>query len=407
MGQRLLTMTMKELDRTKTIERIRQGELTVALAAESLAMSERQLYRCLKRYAEAGDEGLIHRLRGKASNAGYSIHERKTVVQLYDQLYPDYGPTLFAEMLAEHHAMQVSPETLRQWLMAESRWAGTRAKRPHRQHRERRSAIGALVQLDGSPHDWFEERGPSCTLLLMVDDASSRSHMRLAPSETTRWIFVLLQQYFMRFGLPTALYSDHGSVFDGGTTHTDYQRALIALGVQYIFAHSPQAKGRVERNNATHQDRLVKALRRENISDIDRANAFLHDVYTDRHNRAFAHTDNLPDVHRPLGNRALERILCFETTRKVTNDYTISLGGKYIQLLRGEASLPPPRTTVIVRRYLDDSLHVSWNENELPYSLAVDRPKLTHISHRKPAAEHPWRHKLVGKGSLTWGVKTK
>lgn len=359
MHERTLTMTTKELERAKVIERIEQGELTVQLAAESLRMSERHLYRCLKRYHDGGDAGLVHCLRGKPSNAGYSSHERKTVVQLYDQLYPDYGPTLFAEMLAEPHAMCIAPETLRQWLMAASRWAGTRAKRPHRKHRERRSAIGALIQLDGSPHDWFEGRGPRCTLLLIVDDASSRSHMHFAPGETTREVFLLLQQYFTHYGLPNAIYTDHGSVFDGGATHTDYQRALTCLGIQYIFAHSPQAKGRVERNNATHQDRLVKALRRENISTIDNANAFLHDDYIERHNRGFAHIDQLPDVHRSLGHRDLASILCFETTRKVANDSTISLDGNYVQLLRGPAPSrhPTPRSSSVVTSMIHSISH--------------------------------------------------
>jgi len=394
-----LTMNQKERDRLKVLTQIQQNELSVALAAENLHLSERQLYRLLNRYDEQGDAGLVHRLRGRPSNHAHDKMDKAKAVRLYRERYPDYGPTLFSEVLADEHDLEVAPETLRRWLSAASLWAGSRRKRPHRRYRERRTAIGSLVQFDGSPHDWFEGRGPNCTLLVVIDDASSRVFLRFVESENTRDVLLTLRSYFELYGLPRAFYTDRGSVFYGEDKPTEYQRAMKTLGVETIFANSPQAKGRVERNNRTHQDRLVKALRRHNIGQMVAANRFLDHIYHAEHNRDFAHAAGLPDLHRSIEGIDLKNILCFETSRQVRNDYTITLDAQYLQLERGAAPLPPPKREVIVRRWLDDSLHLFWNEHELKYTALTSKPKSqAPAPPSRPAANHPWRRRAVGKG---------
>jgi len=394
-----LTMNQKERDRLKVLTQIPPNELTRAFAAETLHLSERQLYRLLNRYREQGDAGLVHRLRGRPSNHAYDKTDKAKALRLYRERYHDYGPTLFSEVLTDEHGLEVAPETLRRWLSAASLWAGSRRKRPHRRHRERRSAIGSLVQLDGSPHDWFEGRGPDCTLLVAIDDASSRVFLRFAESENTRDVFLALRSYFELYGIPRAFYTDRGSVFFGEDKPTEYQRAMKALGVETIFAHSPQAKGRVERSNRTHQDRLVKALRRHQISQMAAANRFLEQTYHAEHNRDFAQLDGLPDLHRSIDGIDLKNILCFETSRQVRNDYTITLDAQYLQLERGDAPLPPPKREVTVRRWLDGSLHLFWNEHELKYATLKSKPvPQTSTTPPRPTSDHPWRRRPVGKG---------
>lgn len=390
-------MNQKERDRLNLLNQIKKNELTITSAAEGLHMSERQLYRILQRYQKLGDAGLVHRLRGRPSNHAHANAAKVKAVRLYRERYHDYGPTLFSEMLADVHDLTIAPETLRRWLMAAGLWAGSRRKRPHRRHRERRTTIGSMVQLDGSLHDWFEGRGPSCTLLVAIDDASSRSFLRFVESENTRDVLLTVRFYFQRYGIPRAFYTDRGGVFFGEDKLTDYQRAMKALGVETIFAYSPQAKGRVERSNRTHQDRLVKALRRHRICTLDTANRFLEKTYLAEHNQAFACTDGLGDLHRTADGIDLNNILCFETTRQVRNDYTITLGAQYVQLQRGEVPLPLPKRQVIVRRWLDDSLHIFWNDQELRYTMLTTKPeRVRSIEHPRSAENHPWRRRWVG-----------
>jgi hypothetical protein len=406
-NQTTLTMSHKEREHLKVIHRVLKHELNCEEAAAALGLSVRQIYRIRDRYASDGDEGLIHRLRGATSNFGYGYTVRKRVIALYREQYSDYGPTLFAEKLEEHHSNLLSlipnHETIRRWLLTSGDWATERVRRVHRRKRERRDAIGSLLQFDGSDHDWFERRGPRCCLLVAIDDASGRVLMRFAPSENTRDVLLTLRAYVAKYGIPHELYTDRAGVYHtkDGKYLTDVGRALTRLGVKMITAHSPQAKGRVERSNRTHQDRLVKALRQEGISTIEAANRFLERVYLNDHNRRFALTEGLKDSHRPSAGLDLENIFCFETTRRVYNDYTITLGAAFIQLERSKkVSLPPPGQTVTVRHHLDDdSLHIFWNEQELHYSSVKERPKQQTPPTRPPSSNHPWRLlKQIGKG---------
>jgi len=411
--EEILTMSYKERDRLKVLARVKQGELTRRLAAESLGVTERQLYRMLSRYKNQGDKGIIHGLRGRpGSNRSYSLEVRAQVMRLFREQYSDYHPTLLSEVLLTEHQIDISRQTLSRWLQAEGVWAGVRKDRPHRRKRERRAAIGDLIQFDGSHHDWFEGRGPECCLLVAIDDASGRVFLRFAESENTQDVLLTLRDYMTRYGIPRQIYTDYGSVYhipvpasrrfsktgNEGVRLTDTGRALKRLAVEHIFAHSPQAKGRVERSNRTHQDRLIKALRRKGISTILQANRFLEECYIGDHNKRFARAEGLQDLHRSVDGVDLKNIFCFETQRSVYNDYTITLEAQFIQLERSvgkEASpLPAPRQSVIVRRWIPDgSLHIFWNEHEISFTPIAKRPAPPPRQNPGIQATHPWRHK--------------
>jgi len=392
-------MSVKERDKLKIIQLIDTGNLTYTEAADLMGVSERHLYRIMHRYRTDGDAGLIHKLRGRTSNRGFAPEVRKCIIDLYRVKYSDYGPTYFSEMVYTDLDIHINDETVRQWLLQEGLWKPTRKGRKHRKKRPRHTAIGSLIQIDGSHHKWFEDRGPECCLIVFIDDASSRVFLRFAPSENAHDLLYALWLYIVRYGIPKAIYIDRGSVFYASDKKlTDFTRALTKLNIKPIFARSPQAKGRVERSNRTHQDRLIKALRRENIASIEQANQYLDTVYNSEHNNRFAHCDDLPDIHRSSDDIDLDNIICFETTRCIYNDYTIRLKTQPIQLLSSDAPLPPPRTHVTVRRWLDGSLHIFWKEHELKFDILDKEPKPKQRTIRPPAQNHPWRTKMVGRG---------
>jgi hypothetical protein len=313
-------------------------------------------------------------------------------------------------MLLDYHRREIDPDTLRRWLAAAGLWKGARAPRRHRKKRARREAMGALVQFDGSFHDWFEGRAPACCLLVAIDDASGRVFMRFAESENTRDVLLTLWAYCERYGIMHEFYTDHGSVYYDKHHHpTDTARALTRLGVRLFRANSPQAKGRVERSNRTHQDRLIKALRREGISSIAQANQYLEQTYLQEHNRRFANTDHLQDIHRPSIGLDFKNIFCFETIRALYNDYTIILKNRFYQLLRrGSTPLPAPGSQITVRRWLDGSLHFFAHEHELDSKALDHKPKPKPRVHATPAKSHPWRVSNIGKArSLPFPTTTK
>lgn len=394
-----VTMSYREREHLKVIGRIEAGELTVAEAAESIHLTERQMYRLLRRHRQEGDRGLIHRLRGRPSNLAYGGEVRTKAVRLYRELYSDYGPTLFAEKLELYHDLKISRQTAARWLIDESLWSGSRKKRPHRKKRQRRDCIGSLIQFDGSEHDWFEGRAPKCCLLVAIDDASGRVLIRFVTVEDTANVLLFWLDYVQRFGIPAEVYTDRHSIYDDANNPkhlTAFGQAMERLGVRRIYAHSPQAKGRVERSNRTHQDRLIKYLREQNISSIEDANPLLESFFINDHNRRFAHTEGLTDIHRPAAGINLNNVFCLEETRQVHNDWTITLNAQFIQLLRSEAPLPPPRSNVIVRQWLDGSLHIFWNEHELNFTRLTAKPRPPKPAPHRPATVHPWFSKTVG-----------
>lgn len=280
----LLTMSRRELDRVELMRRIQERRTTQAEAAEMLGLTARQVQRVYRAYREAGAAGLVSKQRGRPSNRRLPDALRDDALRLVRERYDDFGPTLAHEKLTEVHGLRLSVETLRKWMIADCIWQ-TRAQRRGRVHqpRSRRSCFGELIQIDGCNHEWFEERGPRCVLLVFVDDATSRlMELRFAHSESTFDYFESTKHYIATYGKPVAFYSDKAGIFrvnagdpKGGRGTTQFARAMSELDIEILCANSPQAKGRVERAHLTLQDRLVKELRLAAICNIDDANQWL------------------------------------------------------------------------------------------------------------------------------------
>jgi hypothetical protein len=387
----VLTMSQKEADRLQIISQIRGKTLTVKKGAELMVLSPRQVYRILKKITEKGSRGIIHTLRGKKSNRGYSESIRNKIVKIYREEYSDYGPTLFTEMLLEYHKIKINHETLRRWLRANAITTSIRKTRKHRSKRERRSCFGELLQFDGSYHDWFEGRGAECCLINCVDDATGRVYLKFVISENTQDVMLTMWEYINNHGIPRSIYTDRASVYKSEGVLTDFGRAMEELEIRMIFAKSPQAKGRVERGNRTHQDRLVKALRREGISNIAEANQYLLRSFIRKHNEKFAVNPEVPDAHRSAKRYELKNIFCYKTARQVRNDYTINLSGGYVQLLPGANSLPRPKQNVTICKWLNGQMHIYFNKQELKFTALKDKPGKKEYKYRHVPKNHPWR----------------
>jgi Homeodomain-like domain len=304
-------MSCKERERLTIMAGITEQELTLVQAAELMAVSYRQSKRIWRRYQDAGDAGLVHRLRGRPSARRKPPALRAQVLARYEEeRYADFGPTLMAEHLAQE-GLAVDHETLRRWLLAAGKRTVRRRRQKHRQWRERKPCFGAMVQLDGSHHDWFEGRRAPCVLMVMVDDATNRMRARFFEEETTRASYDVLEGWARQHGLPGSLYVDRDSIYGcegvasiaeqlaGKPPQTQFGRAMEQLGVDLILANSPQAKGRVERMNGVLQDRLVKELRLAGINDMESANQFLDGKYLRAFHRRFGRVAASPlDVHR-------------------------------------------------------------------------------------------------------------
>jgi len=356
-----------------------------------MGISERQTYRILKRIREEGTKGIIHRLRGRKSNRGYPVELKRKIITLYRQGYSDYGPTLYSEKLIENHKISVDHETIRRWLRENAITTSIRRKRPHRKKRERRSCYGELLQFDGSYHEWFEGRGAECCLLNFVDDATGKVYLKFAISENTQDVLQSMWEYVKENGIPRSIYVDRASVYYAEGKLTDFGRAMRELGVEIIYAKSPQAKGRVERFNRTLQDRLIKALREKTISNIAEANEYLQKEFIGQFNERFSVNSESVDVHRSAEGYELENIFCYKTTRQVRNDYTINLAGGYIQLLTGQSPLPRPKQQVTVSRWLNGQLHIYFNGEELNFTELKGKPQKKGYKIVKPSKDHPFR----------------
>jgi transposase-like protein len=356
-----------------------------------MGVGYRQAKRIYRRYREEGSQGLVHRNHGRPSHRRLDEEFRRTVVQQYVQQYAGFGPTFAAEKLCERDGLKVNPETLRRWLIAEGEWKLRRQSRQYRSRRERRQRFGELVQFDGSHHQWFEDRAGKCCLMNMVDDATGTTLSFLVEEETTEAALRLLWAWIDRYGIPQAVYCDRKNAFvldreptvseqlAGITPRSHFERACDELGIEVIVARSPQAKGRVERNHAVYQDRLVKELRLAAISEIQTANAFLRDGYLDRLNQKFAKQPVDPlDAHvRLLGKQNLANILCFTEPRVVAHDYVVQFETRLFQIQRQKRRrLMAPGTQIRVHKWLDGSLHFfTTDRHELLVQEITQRPK--------------------------------
>jgi transposase len=411
------------------MERVQAGSLKLGSAAQLLGVSDRQAKRLYRRYRSEGAKGLKHRSVGRPSNRAAAPEMRHRALALIRAKYSGgvderFGPTLAAEHLASEDQITVDHETLRRWMLDAGLWSRARKRSPHRRRRERKAHFGELVQLDGSFHQWFEQRGPERCLLTLVDDATGRSHGRFSAQETIWAAVAVLRDWIEAHGIPQALYTDWKNVYVRKPTEeerltetvplTQFGRMCAHLGIRIIPASSPQAKGRIERNHGTHQDRLVKKLRRKALAEIDTANAFLETEYWADHNRRFARPPASSDdfhVAIPKGMR-LDVVFRLEETRTVSNDWVVRYANRYFQLER-QSHRPPARSTVQVYEAADGQIDIRyrdrvmrWHEIAAESLLAkqttspqawrpvpLPAPPAAPIRGRRPrpSLDHPWR----------------
>ena len=373
----LLLMSDKERLRKATLEMVKQGKITLIMAAIQCSMSYRQAIRLYQRYRSEGDPGLTHKARGQASNSGHP--DRKKIIALYKEKYEGFGPTLAAEKLTEDDNLIVDHNTLRRWLLEENVWHRQRKRSPYRQQRERRAQFGELVQMDGSIHDWLEEGRHRC-LLNMVDDATSKTFSHLESGETTRCVFLTVWKWIELYGIPLALYVDFKNVYVTPKNICHFERACSKLGIKIIKAHSPQAKGRVERNHAVYQDRFVKELRLKKVKTVEKANEVLEGGFIDKLNQKFEKlARNSQSAHRPLNGIDLNQIFCWEYERQIQNDWTFSFQNKCYQVKKPYGCAVRPKVQVCVRKHLDDTVTAWYKGEKLLIKLLDRRPKLIEI----------------------------
>ena len=381
--------------------------MTQAVAAEVLGLSERQVRRMIRRICVEGERGIAHRGRGQPSNRGFPEKLKAKVLRLYERRYADFGPTLAAEKLLERDGITVSDETLRLWLLARGIDHFARRARPHRAWRERRAHGGELIQMDGSHHAWFEARGPKSVLMAYIDDATSQVDARFYEYEGTIPAMDSFARYVKRYGLPLAVYSDKHTTYRspaepsveeqlaGEEPQSQFGRALGELGVELIPAHSPQAKGRVERLFKTLQDRLVKEMRLGGISTIEMANRFL-EGYLPIYNRRFmVQPAQAVDLHRVASSpKELEGILCIKSERVLRNDFTVAYNGKLYQIQDRTGA-----KKVMVQERLDGSMGILYQGQPLGYQEITSRPAkvceapktiVTMKPRARPSPNHPW-----------------
>src|SRR5437667_4174827 len=307
-----LIMSQKERKRLVVLDQVKRKQLTIMKAAQVMGVCYRQAKRIWQRYSQRGDPGLVHRSRGRPSGRRKPKKLRLKVLARYAQRDADFGPTLAAEKL-QAEGLAVDHETLRRWLLAEGQWTVGRKRQQHRAWRERKACFGQMVQMDGSHHDWFERRAERAVLMVMVDDATSRTYAQFFEEETTHASFDMVEQWGRRYGLPQSLYVDRDSIYrcervatvkgqlSGEEPQTQFGRAMKQLGIELILTNSPQAKGRVERRNAVFQDRLVKEMRLAGIKDMPAANQFLRKQFLPQMNRRWTQEPaSKADVHRPV-----------------------------------------------------------------------------------------------------------
>jgi Winged helix-turn helix len=370
-------MSDKELARLEVLRDLTSGQLTASAAAELLGLERRQVLRLSKAYHDQGATALISKKRGRPSNRQTPPSLKVHALTVIRERYADFGPTLAAEKLRELHGIFIGRETLRIWMLEAGLWAD-RQKRRGRVHqpRYRRECVGELVQVDGSEHYWFEDRGPSCTLLVFIDDATSRlMHLQFVQSESTFAYFNATQRYLEAHGKPVAFYTDKHAVFRVnkpaglyGDGMTQFGRALKALTIEIICANSSQAKGRVERANKTLQDRLVKELRLAGISTMEAGNAFLPTFMADYNARFAKAPFNDKDLHRPMTPRdRLDEAFTWRAERTLSQSLTLQYDNILFMIEPSEFAQAAIGQRVEVVDFPDGRLEVRFKGRSMPY----------------------------------------
>ena len=419
-GEDMVMFRQEELKRLHVIRKVLEKVIKQVEAAKILALSYRQVQRCVQRVKVEGDKGIVHKSRGRASNRRLADKVKERVIKVYRKRYQGFGPTLASEKFLEREKIKVSDETLRGWLLESGDWKKVRKKGVHRQWRERKEHLGEMVQMDGSHHDWFEGRGAECVLMGYIDDATGEAFGRFYDYEGTMPALDSFRRYIQRSGIPLSVYLDKHTTYKspakpsieeelaGIEPLSEFERALGELGVEVIHAHSAQAKGRIERLFGTLQDRLVKEMRLRGIQSIEEANGFLEE-YWPIYNRKFAVRATEPgDLHRSLSRGLnLDNILCVKVGRVLRNDFTVAYNKKLYQI-----EDPVRVGQVKVHERPDGSIVILSKDRSLKYREILTRPEKAkkqpvRTGPRKttiPPKDHYWRNFKFGKGRYDPGI---
>jgi len=413
-SKEVISMSMRELKRLHVIQKVIEKGIKQKKAAQLLNLSIRQIKRLVKRIRKEDEKGMIHRLRGHVSNRKYPEKLKEKVIRLYEKSYPDFGPTLAQEKLLERDNIQISRETLRQWLLGERLWQIQRKHQAHFEWRERKACFGEMTQIDGSHHDWLEGRCPKLVLMGYIDDATSEVFARFYDYEGTMPAMDSFYRYTKQYGLPHSVYLDRLSAYRGGygklsledelngleCKRSQFERALEELGVKVIHAQSPQAKGRIERLFRTFQDRLIKEMRLAGIKTKEEANRFLK-TYLPKYNRRFSvKAREEANLHLyPPRDRELVQILSIQEKRVIRNDHTIRHGKQLYQLINPKNSAKE----VIAQERMDGKLYLVQEGRTLQYCKLKEPPRknapkktsyplCTRKKHSQPN-RHPWKER--------------
>jgi len=415
-----ISMSAKETGRIAVLDNLMTKRIKQKHAASQLGISTRQVQRLVKRYKEEGAAGLVHRNRGRVSNRVIDQKEKDRAIELIRKYYHDFGPTFAHEKLVETHGVTFGVDTLRNEMIKQEMWKPKRRRLNNlHPYRERRACIGELVQLDGSPHAWFEDRGEECTLLAFIDDATSRIMSgEFVDYEGTFTFFGATEHYLATHGKPLALYVDKHSTFKvnrqatveeelrDSMAQSQFARAMDQLRIELIFAHSAEAKGRVERLFETLQDRLVKELRLEGISTKEEGTRYFREVYIPKHNAKFTVIAKDPtNLHRPLlESDDLPRIFNVQSKRKVSKDLIVQYKNTRFQLtpengyryaLRHQAIIvEEDRSGNLVFRYKDRAIPYKIIQAKVQKSKPVQVVSSKEFKERRvyiPRPDHPWK----------------
>ena len=402
----IIATTQEELKRLHVIRKALDRHITQTEAADIIGVCLRQAQRIVRAVKIEGDQGVIHKSRGQDSNRALPEKLKDRALKLYKEKYNDFGPTLGSEKLFEIDKIKLNDETLRLWLIQANIPYQKRKKRPHRQWRQRKACFGEMIQIDGSEHDWFEGRGPECVFMGYIDDATGKPFGRFYAYEGTLPAMGSFKCYIKEYGIPVSLYLDKHTTYKSTQKPSleddlnnlaplsQFGRALEELGVNIIYAGSPQAKGRIERLFKTFQNRLIKEMRLKGIKSIAEANKFLA-YYLPIYAKRFAvKPTNDVDLHRPIPEGInLDKILCIKTKRVLRKDFTIAHNGKLYQI---EDNLSGKDVTVEER--VDGSMLITYKDASLRFKEITTRPKKIEQPKpylpRKPyvpPVDHPWR----------------